>query len=64
MKADTLQAVQRMFSYSEFLSARLALQIPDLFIFSMMTIRYQGMNLFICDQVIFAFRIRTKIVLG
>ena len=30
----------------------------------MMTKRYQGMDLFIRDQVIFAFRIRTKIVLG
>src|ERR1700690_2776562 len=61
----SLQPMQyRMFSYGELLSARLTFQIPDLFIFSMMTIRYQGMNLFICDQVIFAFRIRTKIVLG
>ena len=53
-----------VFSDGELLPAGLALQIPDLFIFSMMTIRYQGMDLFICDQVIFAFRIRTKIVLG
>src|SRR5271169_1717058 len=60
-----LQAVQHaMLSSCKLLAARLAFQIPDLFILPMTTIPYQGMDLFIRDQVMFAFRIRTKIIFG
>lgn len=53
-----------MFSDHEFLVTSLTDQILNFFIFSMGVPSDQGMDIFICDEVIFAVRVRTELVLG
>jgi hypothetical protein len=49
---------------SEFLMAGLAEQILDIFVFAMQTIPNQGMDGFVCNQIVGTSWIGTEIALG
>ena len=57
-----LQPVQnRVLPARELLPTRLALQVPDRFVFPMLPIPHQRMDLFVVYPVVFTFRVRTEI---